>query len=164
MGHCVGMKEDPLRAQMKTSLNDDGTWNRLIRGDLRVRNINRDNALALVAEIWWNDLTRARMNSNAGFTHDIFAVMRRWRCMRRYDSLMFPTISLQTELILIYSNAASDVKLSCSVLQQSPRLGGDISSCKPNLMLRTPSDREARTEGSQTSADGILTTLVTSGD
>ena len=60
MGHCLRIKEDPLRAQMTTALNDDGSWNRLIRGDLRVRNINRDSVLALVAGRGWSDLTRAR--------------------------------------------------------------------------------------------------------
>ena len=63
MGHCLRMKEDPLRAQMTTALNDDRPWNRLIRGDLRVRNINRDNVLALVTGRGWSDLTRARMSN-----------------------------------------------------------------------------------------------------
>ena len=57
------MKEDPLQAQMITALNDDGPWNRLIRGDLRVRNINKDNVLALVAGRGWSGLKRARMSN-----------------------------------------------------------------------------------------------------
>ena len=63
MGHCLRMKEDPLRAQMTTALNDDRPWNRLIRGDLRVRNINRDNVVALLAGREWSDLTRACMSN-----------------------------------------------------------------------------------------------------
>ena len=62
-GHCLRMKDDPLRAQMTTALNDDGPRNILIRGDLRVRNISRDNVLALVAGRGWNNLTRARMSN-----------------------------------------------------------------------------------------------------
>ena len=48
---------------MITALNDDGPWNRLIRGDLRVRNINRDNVLVPVAGRGWSDLTRVHMSN-----------------------------------------------------------------------------------------------------